>query len=294
VPVNASVTVKRNGPDNWRGYAARHSGVTVLRMMIPSYQLVMVRVPHLLLASIVALCAWAQPPVFHTTLPQLQWRINGALQNQPWVATPSARPDVAEVICRNGPGSVTFIGEHDSMQVVVKPGEQVDFVVLVPGMDSAFTRAVGRLYLPPEPPHADVQRWLRSSAAPLTSADLFTALDPMLKEVRVLALGEATHGQHESFELNRAWTMHLVRNTGYRYVAYEASASKARACEEYIAGRNNDRAEALSGLGMLIWMVEENAALLDDLRAGTNTQAPPIRYTSSVWTRRMAKRWKHA
>lgn len=109
-------------------------------MMIPSYQLVMVRVPHLLLASIVALCAWAQPPVFQTTLPQLQWRINGALQNQPWVATPSARPDVAEVICRNGPGSVTFIGEHDSMQVVVKPGEQVDFVVLVPGMDSAFTR----------------------------------------------------------------------------------------------------------------------------------------------------------
>lgn len=41
----------------------------------------------------------------------------------------------------------------------------------------------------------------------------------MLKEVRVLALGVATHGQHESFELKRAWTMHLVCNTDYRYVA---------------------------------------------------------------------------
>jgi erythromycin esterase len=117
--------------------------------------------------------------------------------------------------------------------------------------------------LAPQP----VAHWLRASAVPLGGASAFATMDGALAGVRVLALGEATHGQHEAFELKRAWTMHLVRNKGFRYVAHEASASSARAAEDYIAGRTSDRRAAVRGLGMLIWMVEENAELLDDLRA---------------------------
>ena len=204
----------------------------------------------------------------------MQWRINGATQAYPWEVTPSARPDVVEVICKNGTGSVTFLSEADSLHVLVKPGEQKDFVVLVPGMDSAFTRVVGRAYMPPQPPHADVQRWLRTTAVPLGAPNAFITMDAALDGVRVVALGEATHGQHEAFELKRAWTMHLVRNKGFRHVAYEASASKTRLCEDYIAGRSDDRRAAMRGFDMLIWDVEENAALLDDLRAWNQAAGP--------------------
>ncbi len=226
------------------------------------------------IAMALHLVSGAQPPVFRSAATTIQWRINGTTQAYPWEVTPSARPDVVEVICKNGPGSVTFLGDTDSLHVLVKPGEQKDFVVLVPGMDSAFTRVVGKAYVPPQPLHADVQRWLRTSAVTLGAPSAFTALDAALDSVRVVALGEATHGQHEAFELKRAWTMHLVRNKGFRYVAYETSASKARLCEDYIAGRSNDRRTAMRGFDMLIWEVEENVALLDDLRAWNQAAEP--------------------
>lgn len=82
----------------------------------------------------------------------------------------------------------------------------------------------------------------------------------------MIALGEATHGQAESFEAKRALTMHLVRRLGYRLIAYEASATTATACDEYVSGRSDDLRAAVGGLGMLIWQIEENAALLRDLR----------------------------
>lgn len=226
------------------------------------------------IATVFVLVTNAQAPVLRNASVSLAWRINGAAQAYPWTVTPSARPDVVEVVCKNGPGSVTFIGETDSLHVVVKPGEQQDFVVLVPGLDSAFTRVVGKAYVPPRPLHADVQHWLRTSAIAIGAPNAFTAMDAALDGVRVVALGEATHGQHEAFELKRAWTMHLVRDKGFRYVAYEASASRTRLCEDYIAGRSHDRRAAMRGFDMLIWDVEENAALLDDLRAWNKAAGP--------------------
>jgi erythromycin esterase len=98
-----------------------------------------------------------------------------------------------------------------------------------------------------------------------------------LDDARVVGLGEATHGQHESFEWKRKITMALVRERGVRVVAYESSATRARAADDYVSGRSDDRRAAILGLGMLIWAVEENAALLDDLRAWNAAAAPADR-----------------
>ncbi|QQR88058.1 MAG: erythromycin esterase family protein [Flavobacteriales bacterium] len=114
-----------------------------------------------------------------------------------------------------------------------------------------------------EPPLA-VAHWLKAAAVPLNDT---ARVATMLANARVLGLGEATHGQHEAFELKRHLTMELVRHHGYRTVAYEASASKARACNDYVQGRTNDARDAMRGFDMLIWAVEENMALLNDLRA---------------------------
>lgn len=116
-----------------------------------------------------------------------------------------------------------------------------------------------------------VRGWIAAQAVPVRelreqsrgARDLRRAFDG----ARVMALGEATHGQHESFEIKRAITMHLIREHGYRIVAYEASASKAALCDAYVSGASDDLNEAMRGFGMLIWDVEENAALLRELRA---------------------------
>lgn len=121
---------------------------------------------------------------------------------------------------------------------------------------------------------AAVEQWLQASAVRLHDT---ARVASMLANAHVIGLGEATHGQHEAFELKRHLTMELVLHHGYRTVAYESSASMARACDDYVQGRTADRAAAIRWFGMLIWQVEENAALLDDLREWNAAAAPKDR-----------------
>ena len=217
------------------------------------------RICSFLLSFVLSLEVSAQLTVFRCTHPLIDWRLNGELRAKDWTITPSARPDVLEVHCTDGPGRVSFIDGNDSLELVVDVGETKDFVVLVPGLDSAFTRVVGKAYRPTQvfdllaPENHPVLRWLQVSAVPIIhAAQGYGRLDGEFAKAQVVGLGEATHGQHEAFELKRALTMHLIRNHGYRLVAYEASASSAIVCDDYIAGRNDDRRAALGGLSMLI------------------------------------------
>lgn len=130
----------------------------------------------------------------------------------------------------------------------------------------------------PADPERPIVEWLRNAAVPFADpGPVPEALDRVFAGVHVVGLGEATHGQHESFELKRKLTMHLVRKHGFRIVAYEASSSLARACDDYVAGRSTDARAALEGLGMMIWMIEENAALLEDLRTWNASALPADR-----------------
>jgi erythromycin esterase len=151
--------------------------------------------------------------------------------------------------------------------------DQVRHLALVAGLTAAAAAAtsaqthgsIGRPTVPA--PNADVVAQLRARARPLAdSIATWRSFADATKHARVIALGEATHGQHEAFDIKRRLTMELVRHHGVRVVAYEASASSARALDAWIHGAPGDVAPAMSGFGMLIWTVEENAALLRDLR----------------------------
>ena len=117
-----------------------------------------------------------------------------------------------------------------------------------------------------------VEDWIRQSAIPFdVGQDDFGSMEQTFSQARIIALGEATHGQHEVFEIKRQLTMHLIEKQGIRLVAYEASAAKMLETNEYLTGKSDDRNHAMDGFGMLIWQIEENAALLDDLRAWNQT-----------------------
>lgn len=144
------------------------------------------------------------------------------------------------------------------------------------------TRAMGSLLLAVAAPapgqERDVVQGLRDVAQPLAdSAALFRTLGAATQRARVIGLGEATHGQHEAFDLKRRLTMALVRDHGVRVVAYEASASRARRIDQWIHGGPGDIPRAMEGFGMLIWAIEENAELLRDLRQWNARAAPKDR-----------------
>jgi erythromycin esterase len=125
-----------------------------------------------------------------------------------------------------------------------------------------------------------VEDWIQNSSVAIDfPQDEFDQIDRQFAAARVVALGEATHGQHEVFALKRHLTMHLVRKHGFRIVAYEASSSSLLDADDYVSGKSDDRPAALAALGMLIWQIEENGQLLDDLRTWNQQAAnsDPIR-----------------
>lgn len=57
-----------------------------------------------------------------------------------WWLSPEARPDVHVITKNPRPRWVRFYTDRDSIKIRLKPGQQFDFVVLLNGKDSCFTR----------------------------------------------------------------------------------------------------------------------------------------------------------
>ncbi len=112
-----------------------------------------------------------------------------------------------------------------------------------------------------------VSQWLVENAIPIDAMATDAGFASILESVRVIGLGEATHDQRECFAFKRRLTLHLIREHGFRLVAYEANATRAKLLNDYVQGHSSDAIAAMGGFGMMIWMIEENRLLLDELRA---------------------------
>lgn len=94
--------------------------------------------------------------------------------------------------------------------------------------------------------------------------------------MRVVGLGEATHGTREFFTLKHRLIEFLVIELGVRVVAMEASESAAVAVDDYVTHSRGDPGAALQGLGFWTWNTREVLGLLEWLR-GHNADLPPDR-----------------
>lgn len=122
-----------------------------------------------------------------------------------------------------------------------------------------------------------IVRRLVSQATPLRSvtpgsgfADLLP-LKEILRDVRVVGLGEATHGTREFFQLRHRLVEFLVSEMGFTVLAMEGSYAAFTRINDYVLHGVGDRAEVLAGQGYWILDVEEVAALIDWLRAHNTT-----------------------
>jgi erythromycin esterase-like protein len=126
-----------------------------------------------------------------------------------------------------------------------------------------------------------VAGWLADCAMPLATvaprsgfADL-EALTGVLEGVRIVGLGEATHGTREFFLLKHRLVEFLVQRLGFTVFAIESDQAACAALERYVRDGEGDASRALAGqgywtwdtrevLGMVRWMREHNCSVPEE------------------------------
>ena len=118
-----------------------------------------------------------------------------------------------------------------------------------------------------------VTGWLRANAIKLRGVEAGAGFDDMrplkrvLKDVRIVGLGEATHGTREFFQFKHRMLEFLVKEMGFRVFAIEASYAACFNINDYVMGRTADGARALDSQRFWTWNTEEVRAMLDWMRA---------------------------
>src|SRR5436305_4848388 len=109
----------------------------------------------------------------------------------------------------------------------------------------------------------NVLSWLRQHAIPLTTvkagcgfADL-QSLKPVIGGARLVALGEATHGTREFFQLKHRMLEFLVTEMGFNVFGIEATMPEAFDINQYVLTGKGDPVKALAALNFWTWDTEE-------------------------------------
>lgn len=118
-----------------------------------------------------------------------------------------------------------------------------------------------------------ITSWLQHNAIPilhLEAGNGFTDLQPLkriLNDVKIVGLGEATHGTREFFQVKHRLVEFLVTEMSFTVFAMEASHAACQPINDYVLEGKGERAAVLAGQHYVAWDTEEFSALLDWLRA---------------------------
>jgi erythromycin esterase len=200
--------------------------------------------------------------------------------------TPLSKLDMRITRESKDTGDVFYPVPHGNDQFIayLSPGYTYDIAVEAEGrtadhftFDPAAPMPVeSRLWLPLEkqPPAPDeVVAWMKQHAVPLSTVEAghgFDDLEPLkswIGDAHVVAVGEATHGTREFFQLKHRMLEFLVERMGFTVFAIEASWPDTLAVNEYVLTGKGDPVQALKGLDFWIWDTEEVLALVQWMRA---------------------------
>ncbi len=124
-----------------------------------------------------------------------------------------------------------------------------------------------------EPAPAAMREWFSRRAIRLKTAEAgqgFDDLEPLkaaVGDARIVALGEATHGTHEFFQLKHRMLEFLVEEMGFRIFAIEANWTEALRVNNYVLRGEGDPAQALAGMYFWVWNTKEILALIEWMRS---------------------------
>ena len=106
----------------------------------------------------------------------------------------------------------------------------------------------------PKPAPKEVLEWFRSAAIPLQTTEVGHGFEDMrpLREVignaRIVAMGEATHGTREFFQLKHRFLEFLVSEMGFSVFGIEANWPESLALNRYVLTGEGDPVQGLDGL----------------------------------------------
>ena len=114
--------------------------------------------------------------------------------------------------------------------------------------------------------------WIKSQAVPLKTvaagngfADM-APLKKMIGDARIVALGEATHGTREFFQLKHRMLEFLATEMGFTIFSIEANMPEAYRINDYVLTGAGDPAELLRGMYFWTWDTEEVLELIRWMR----------------------------
>jgi erythromycin esterase len=127
-------------------------------------------------------------------------------------------------------------------------------------------------YSPLLPPPHDVVDWVSAHAIAIDTVEAghdFDDLAPLARTIgnaHVIALGEATHGTREFFQMKHRMLEYLVAKLGVTEFAIEANQPECRAIDAYVIDGKGDAKQALAGTYFWTWNTEEVLALIEWMR----------------------------
>ena len=125
---------------------------------------------------------------------------------------------------------------------------------------------------------ASIVRELGAQALPFKTVlagsgfDDLAGLDGMIGNARIVALGEASHGTAEFFQMKHRLLEYLVETKGFTVFAMEAPWAEAQLADRFIKTGEGSAAAALVAMHFRIWQTEEVRAMLDWMRAYNSTR----------------------
>jgi erythromycin esterase len=109
----------------------------------------------------------------------------------------------------------------------------------------------------------EVIDWFRTTAIPLKTTSPDSSLEDMIPflsvvgNARIVAMGEATHGTRQFFEMKHRMLEFLAERMGFTVFAIEANWPESLAVNDYVLGGKGDPAVALAGAYFWTWNTEE-------------------------------------
>src|SRR5438046_8658898 len=106
---------------------------------------------------------------------------------------------------------------------------------------------------------SEVTSWFKSAAIPLDSTspesgwDDLRRMESTIGNARIVAMGEATHGTREFFQLKHRMLEFLVEKKGFTVFGIEANWPESLAINDYVLNGTGDAVEALAGLYFSSW-----------------------------------------
>lgn len=92
------------------------------------------------------------------------------------------------------------------------------------------------------------------------------ALKEILKDKQIVAMGEATHGTREFFQMKHRMFTFLVEEMGYRVFAIEDDFTGVQALNEYILDGKGSAREAIKSITNWPWFTEEVLEMVEWMR----------------------------